>query len=131
MRDIARWASVPILLMYLFQAGATTSAMAPDSHDDAVACCETCDAGGPCCCLAVMGRTSCDLVLLGRPLLQPVPCGGTGSEALMPAAATAVDHLLPQAARLSVPPSTQMRFALFCPATRSVRLGPPDKIPIV
>ncbi|MBT3342300.1 MAG: hypothetical protein HN712_10970 [Gemmatimonadetes bacterium] len=127
-----RWAALLILLLYLMQMGASSWALAPTSHDaEADVCCDVCSKGGPCCCLAAAGVTSCDVIVLGGPVIRPAPCGGMGAAAVLPAVATAVDHMLPLPEGLRLPSSQQVPIHAFSSCAHSLRLGPPDKIPIV
>ena len=127
-----RWVRLPILLLYLMQMGTSAYALVPPAPDPvADACCEVCSKGGPCCCLAAAGVTSCDLIPQNGPVIRPAPCGQMGPAAVLPTAAAVVDHMLPHARGMRLPSSQQIVFPAFSACAHSLRLGPPDKIPIV
>jgi hypothetical protein len=128
-RRIARWLSQPILALYLLQSGVVVY-----EHSLVVAevdvCCDQCSTGGPCCCLIAAGVTSCDLVPQSGSMIRPAPCGGLGSTTLT-STRSLIDHLMPARYGQSVIHVVTVEGPIFTQAAHSVRLGPPEKIPIV
>ncbi|MEC8932059.1 MAG: hypothetical protein VYB08_11600 [Candidatus Latescibacterota bacterium] len=72
-RRFARWVSLPLLLLYLLQGGAAVEGLITMTETDQDVCCDVCSEGGPCCCLAALGATSCDLTFYTGEALRPSP----------------------------------------------------------
>ncbi len=130
-RRFARRVSLPLLLLYLLQGGAAVEGLITMTETDQDVCCDVCSEGGPCCCLAALGATSCDLTFYTGEALRPSPCGGLGTSAAAPTASAVIDHLVPDSNQLAMLPPHGRRPAWGDLKAHSIPPGSLEKIPIV